>query len=400
MTDQRFQYTALNGRGVKVHGAVSAGSTEIAAAMLRSEGLTPIRLQVAAASQGWRRGAVGRARLAEFLHALGMLVGAGATMTAALAIFRGQMSGGALARLSENLEKEIAGGRPASEAFRIALGGEAPFLPGLVAAGEASGDLAAALRGAADQLQRDGKLAEEFWSALSYPLFILGASVAAILVLLLFVIPSIAPLVAEARAQTPVVLRVLIAASDFTNAYGGLIVVLALIGSVAIAIGGALGLLRDPAERFLLEGPVGAIARQLVYGRFAGVLGRLLAAGVSAPDAFRLANGATNVRRAQRRMEAAATTIFDGARVSQALASCKGFPSTIVRMAVVGEETGALGDMIERGAQIEQDAAIRRLGGISKWLGPVMIALLGGMIGLVMAALLTGVASLGGSVLD
>ena len=399
MSASRFKYAALDVRGAKVRGLVWAESAQNAHTILQQQGLAPVRIASAAGDE--RAGSrVGAKRLAEFLHDIGALVGAGTTLVSALAMFRQQdSSAGKLTRLSENIEREIAGGRSVSEAFRLALGGEAQFVPALIAAGEASGSLASALQAAGSQIERDEALRAEFWASTSYPLFIMAASLMAVLLLLFVVVPSIAPLVSEAGAQAPMILRVMIAFSEMLTGNWLAILLIGLVSAAALLIAWRLGLLRNVVDRAILDGPCAPISRRLVFGRFAGVFGRLLSSGVPAHEAFGLADGAVSLRLAQQRIRACSVSIFDGARVSQALAQCRGFPSGIVRMAAVGEEAGALGPMIERAARVEQDVANRALSSLTKWLGPAMIVLLGVMIGLIMGGLLSGVSSLGETVL-
>jgi type II secretory pathway component PulF len=400
MTDARYEYAALDGKGAKVRGALHAYSEEHAASVLRAQGLAPIRLLRRGQGTDLFGRQIGATRLAEFLHALGALVGAGATMTAALTIYRQQERRTRLRQFSESLEREIASGRSVSDAFRTSLGEEAPFVSALISAGEASGALATACGAAAEQIERDERLKGEFWSAISYPLFILAASVVAILLLLLAVVPSIAPLISEAGGEAPIVLRVMIGVSGFLLSHGFVILTLGLVSLALLFAAARLGLLRTTLDQLVLDGPGASISRRLIYGRFAAIFGRLLSSGVPAHDAFRLAAAGTTIKLARERVIACSQAIFDGARVSQALATCPGFPPGIVRMAAVGEETGALGSMLERAAIIEQEFANRALGSITKWLGPLMILVLGLMIGLVMAGLLTGVSSIGDSVIN
>ncbi len=86
--------------------------------------------------------------------------------------------------------------------------------------------------------------------------------------------------------------------------------------------------------------------------------------------------------------------------LSQALQAVQGFPPTIVRLVSVGESTGALGLMLQRSGKLEEDAAVRDIEAAARLLGPILIVLLGGLIGLMMAGLLSGVTELGQAALN
>ncbi|WP_332773870.1 type II secretion system F family protein [Phenylobacterium sp.] len=401
MSSEDFQYEALDRKGGKTRGRVRAASLQDAVVRLRADGLTPI--EVGAASQdmssiGLRRGPSSRS-LAEWLRAIGMLLGAGAPLVSALAMVRQQANTLSLTRLTETFEREVAGGQGVAVAIAATLQGRSAFVAGLVAAGEASGDLAGAFERAAVQIEKDARIVDAFWSALSYPVFILLASIAAILVILLLVTPSIAPLLAQDGGQAPLPLAILIATSNFLAAYGGAIVTILVAAMALVLVAGAAGILRRPTEALLLDGPFARLTAGLVFGRFASVLGHLLATGVPTPEAFRLASSGVAMGIARQRLDEVTAKLFEGIAVAAALDACGGMPSTIVRMARVGEETGALGMMIAKAGDLEQDGAITTLKRTAAVLGPAMIVLLGGLVGLVMGGLLSGMASLGETML-
>lgn len=402
MSSDEFRYVALDAKGAKIRGLMGAASRHDVMARLRAEGLSPISVGASTSSStaSFYRRRLGPRRLAEWLRAIGLMLAAGAPLAGALAMVRQQNHGVRLRRLTEILEREIAGGQGVAAALTVALQSNAAFVPGLVAAGEASGDLAGALEKAAAQLEQDATITEEFWTALSYPAFIVVASVAAMLVILLLVTPAIAPLLVQERAAISAPLSLLIGLSDFLVAHGALLGVSVLVTTIAMVIAAGLGILTRPAESILLDGPASRLTRALIFGRFASVFGHLLEAGVSAPEAFRLAGGGTSTSLARLRLSRAAARLFEGTRVAAALADCPGMPPTITRMAGVGEETGALGAMIAKAGDLEQQSALRTLKRLAGVLGPAMIVLLGGLIGLVMGGLLSGVATLGDAVLQ
>ncbi|MFT4251928.1 MAG: type II secretion system F family protein, partial [Caulobacter sp.] len=98
---------------------------------------------------------------------------------------------------------------------------------------------------------------------------------------------------------------------------------------------------------------------------------------------------------ARERLAGVAPLVRQGVALSSALERTSGFPPAVARLAAVGEASGALGAMLARGGRLEEEAAMHRIEAIGRMAGPVLIVLLGGMVGLLMAGLLSGVTELG-----
>lgn len=401
MSGAHYRYLALDARGGRVKGEVSAASPADAAAALRSQGLVPVNL--ASAPLGAITGKLGptlrEEALGDLFFSLGQLTGAGVSLPNALATMRAQ-SRGASSRLCERIERRLAAGAGAATAFAESLGDTAGYAPALIAAGETAGDLPGAFRELAEQLRATSALRGAFWSAMSYPLFIFIAFLASIVMLLVVVIPALAPLLEEAGGSTGGALWMLLAASEvLRNGWTWFVAAAGVLGIGALAAW-RLGLLQRALARMVLDGPARRIARSLAYGRLSVTLGRLLSAGIPAPEAIRLATAGASVSLVRDRLEDAVSSLFTGSSVATALGACPGFPSTIAKMALLGEETGSLGAMLERAGGIEQARGIRALEELSKVLAPILIVTMGVLVGTVMALLLSTVSSLGNAVLN
>jgi type II secretory pathway component PulF len=244
------------------------------------------------------------------------------------------------------------------------------------------------------------KLQDQLVSVLSYPAFVFASTIAAVTVILLFVVPSLAPLVEEGGAAPPAMLGLLIETSRFLQA--NLILLGVMLGSTVVAIyaGLAFGWLRGPVERLLLDGPLQRTAGGLCYGAFAIALGNMLAGGAAMSEALRLALRSVEWTTARERLEPVANAVRQGETLSIALARAPRFPDAIIRLAAVGEASGALGAMLARSGRLEEEAAIRRIEAGGRILGPALIVILGGLIGMMMAGLLTGVSQLGQTALQ
>jgi type II secretory pathway component PulF len=399
--DVAFRYVAMSNGGRKVRGLVTAQDEARAFERLRLQGLAPLSLRKDRHHDPRKiKGApLSDRETAELVGNLADLLRAGADMRTALAILGERSARPAITNLCRNLAGDIGGGEALDIAFGRHLGKRSPLVGAMVAAGEASGDLAGGLARAADMIQARLKLQEKLTSILAYPAFVLVSTVAAIFVLLLFVIPTLAPLTADTGAEPPMTLAVMIAISDALRANLTLLGI-GLLGLVALLfLLERAGALRRIVDRLLLEGPARRTATSLVFGGFSIAIGGMLTAGAPMSETLRLAIRAVGSPLARKRLEPVLHDVRQGESLSNALERVRGFPDAIARLTAVGEATGALGPMLTRAGRLEEDTAMRRIEQVGQILGPALIVGLGGLVGLLMASLLSGVSQLGGAAL-
>jgi type II secretory pathway component PulF len=173
----------------------------------------------------------------------------------------------------------------------------------------------------------------------------------------------------------------------------------ALGGVVGLVAAAKAGLVSRPLERLLLDGPMRRTARGLVFGGFALTLGTMVAAGAPISDALRLAMRSVPYKGVRRRLEPVLQAVRQGVYLSDALGEVRGFPPMVVRLAAVGEASNAVGALLMRSGRMEEETALRRIETIGRIAGPAMIVVLGAMLGLLMAGLLSGVSQIGQSAL-
>ncbi|HEX3365613.1 type II secretion system F family protein [Phenylobacterium sp.] len=402
MDDLQFSYVAVDPAGRRVKGVVAARDDAAAFEGLKRDGLSPLRLtarrartQVAKQSQ-----ALSHRECAEFLSSLSDLLTAGADIRTALGILGSRFDRPSVKQLSEQLAADIGGGDSLEIAFARSFDRSQPFVAPMVAAGEAAGDLPGGLQRAAEVIGSRLKLRDQLASVMAYPGFVLLSAIAALLVILLFIVPSIAPLTEELGATPPPAMQMMLASSRFLQANLTVLGVGLLASIVALAVAARAGLLSAPLERLLLDGPMKRTGRGLVFGGFALTLGTMIAAGAPISDALRLAMRSVPHKGVRRRLEAVLRAVRQGAFLSDALAGVRGFPPTIIRLAAVGEVSNTVGLLLMRSGRMEEDTALRRIETVGRIAGPAMIVVLGGLLGLLMAGLLTSVSQIGQSALN
>lgn len=405
---RRYQYAGVDASGKRIRATIVAVSETAVYERLRRDGVTPMKIREvrpgpASGGQAGQRSAAANLsdrETGEILVSLADLLAAGADIRSALSILGARAERPIVREVCRGLAARIAGGQAVDHAFSAHLAPDNAFVAALIAAGETSGDLPGGLRRAGELLESRVKLREQLVSSLSYPMFVLVSTIAAAAVILLFVVPSLAPLAEEGGQQGPTVLSTMISVSLFLR--GNLVVILSGLGAVLIALvaAGRAGMLAGPVDRFLHAGPVRKIMAGVTFGGFAIALGGMLASDAPMTDALRLAIRGVNSKTARGRLEPVAQAVRQGQSLSVALQQVAGFPGAITRLAAVGEATGALGPMLTRSGKLEEQAAIRRIEAGARMLGPILIVGLGGMIGLLMAGLLSGITELGQAALQ
>ncbi len=397
-----YQYVAIDIEGRRKKGVVAASDEPAAFEQLRRDGLSPLSLKPRgpATEKAPRAAGLGDRESADLLSSLADLLKARADIRTALGILGDRFEKPLAKALCQSLNADIAGGESLERAFARGFQRRHTFVPAMVAAGEASGDLAAGLQRAADVIYSRIKLQDQMVSVLAYPSFVFVSSIGALLIILLVVIPSIAPLVQEAGGKPPMALGVMIATSDFLRA--NMLLLLAGLGGgvTLLGIAAAAGALAAPLERIYLDGPARRTVRGIVFGGFALSLGTMVAAGAPISDALRLAVRSVSSKGAQRRLASVVVAVRQGQALSDALSEVDGFPPAIVRLAAVGEASNAVGDLLMRGGKMEEDAALRRIEAFGRFAGPALIVFLGAIIGVMMGGLLTGLSQMGQSMLN
>ncbi len=396
-----FAYKAVQLDGKSRQGVVSAQTEAEAFARLRAENLSPVAIRpvqakpAGGASKRWLAGLLGRggalsdAELEELFTSLAVLLRAGADIRTALSVLS---ESEALREVSQ----AILGGASLDNAFAPVIPPSAAHLRGLIASGEARGDLAAGLDAAAQVLAMRRKIRQQLFEALSYPAFVFVTAIAALCVILLVVVPAIAPLLTDTGHPLPVYFRVIVFLSEalrqgWTWLLSGVAIAL-LLGYFGWRYWG----LNRWFEAWLMRGPFGGIARGLIFGGFARTLGDALKSGAGVTDALRLCQRSVGNAAARKRLENVATQVRQGSRLSDALRQVEGFPKPVIRLCEVGEASSTLGAMLAKAGEREEAQALLRIDKLSKLLGPALIVALGAMIGALMGGVLTALTDIGG----
>ncbi|MBI4293774.1 MAG: type II secretion system inner membrane protein GspF [Betaproteobacteria bacterium] len=389
---EAFRYRALDAGGRTVSGVMQADTPRQVRTQLRGQGLLPFAVeQVQSAErtrQLWARG-VAAAELSLITRQLATLLGSGLTMEESLKALIEQSSDAVAREVLAGVKAGIAGGQSLSAALATYEKSFPDFYCALVHGGEESGQLATVLQHLADYLDARQTLKQKTGLALLYPILVSVVAILIVTGLLVYVVPQIVQVFQQSRQSLPLLTRALIGLSDFMRAMWPYL--------AAAAIGAALGvrmvLSREAPRRrwhaVLLTLPwLGPLIRGVNTTRFASTLAILVGGGV--PLLSALAAGARVMSNMvmKKAIEEAIERVREGSSLARALGASRAFPPLLVHLIASGEVSGKLEQMLQRAAELETQSLERRLAVFLTVLEPAMILLMGGIVLLIVLAIL------------
>jgi MSHA biogenesis protein MshG len=384
-----FAYTARDARGARVEGRLEAGNAAQLADALAAQGVLLVRADPCLQSDDGVGAFFDRKfgsrividDLLMFCRQLATLLKAGVPLLRSLQGLYESATKASFAALLERLRQQLEAGRQLSAAMQREEPVFSRYMISMVRVGEATGRMTEVFMGLHAQLGFERENREQVRSALRYPIFVLCAAAAAMVALNIFVIPAFAKVYKGLKTELPLITKLLIAFSDFFVHYWGALValVLAAAGGLAWALRTETG--RRVRDQVLLQVPIiGPLVRKAALARFTKSFGLALDAGVTVVDALQVALETTgNIAMSERigQMRASAER---GETLAKAARATGVFTPTILQMIAVGEETGALAEMMNEVADYYQKEVEYAVRGLAAQIEPIMIVLMGCMV--------------------
>jgi type IV pilus assembly protein PilC len=326
--------------------------------------------------------------LAIFTRQFSVMIDAGLPLVQCLDILGRQEAHKGFSDVILQVRSDVEAGAALADAMKRHPKTFDPLYSNMIAAGEAGGILDTILKRLAVYIEKSVKLKGQVKSAMIYPIAVIVIAAIVVAAILWKVIPTFAQLFAGLGAQLPLPTRVVIALSDGLVAYGPIVV---------IVIGGAIyGVKRyydtTPGryqiDGLLLKAPVlGMILRKIAVARFCRTLSTLLASGVPILDGLEITGRTAGNAIIEEAILKTRSSIERGETVSAPLRETNVFPSMVVQMINVGETTGALDAMLGKIADFYEEEVDTAVAGLLTLMEPIMIAVLGGIVGGIVIAM-------------
>jgi general secretion pathway protein F len=388
-----FAYRAVDARGQRSRGILTAATEQAVVRDLEARGLLPVEVRESRVARDAATGfGFGRRRaVMEFTGALAALLPAGMPLARALSVASATAPAPVrphLDRVRERVER--------GEELARALSGEpalfSPLYVGVVRAGEKGGALASSFERLAAHLEREDQLRSKLVSLSIYPMMLALVGLASVLVLVLFVMPRFADLLTGSGAPLPATTAAVLGASTAVRENWRLLVVgvAALILALAWMRGSATG--RRVAAGLLASAPlVGGPRRSILAARFSRMTGELLTGGAPLLSALRDTEECLDDPLARKVAHRIRTRVREGSPLNHAIAEHALFPPELVHLVALGEEAGRLSEFLLKAAEMLERRTERTLERLVALVEPAVIVAFGGIIAVVALSLLQAI---------
>ncbi len=399
-----FTWEARARSGEVRKGVMEAESEDAVSNKLRQQQLNPVKVKkkksfIESLQFG---GGVDVKDLVTFTRLFATMIDAGLPLIQCLDILSNQQSNKNFAVVLKDIKNNVEQGATFSEALRRHPRVFDELFTNLVHAGEVGGILDSIMSRLSIYLEKRQKLVRQVRGAMVYPSVVIVIAIGVMAVLLTFVIPAFEGMFAEfggGADNLPVLTRALIKISKYFVTYLPLF--------IALVVGGVVGVTyinrQVAGKRFFhrtyLKLPImGSVLRKIAVSRFTRTLGTLLQSGVPILDALEICartsgnviieTGIMNVRQA----------ISEGKNMAEPLAATGVFPDMVVQMIAVGEQTGALDQMLNKIADFYEEETDVAVAALTSALEPILMVGVGGMVGVVLIAMYLPIFSLAGNI--
>jgi type IV pilus assembly protein PilC len=394
-----FAYSGRTRAGQTVSGEHTADSMDAAVAALRRDQIMVTRIdaakakKAAAAAAGKPTGpkagkGVPAKNLAIFVRQFSVMIDAGLPLVQCLEILGKQEPHKNFAAVILKTREDVESGAALADAMKKHPKTFDPLFTNMIAAGEAGGILDTILKRLAEYIEKSVKLQGDVKSAMIYPVAVIVIAGVVVTAILWKVIPTFASLFAGLGAQLPMPTRLVIALSDFIVAYGWLVAI--AMGLAGYALKNYYGTTngRHVIDRISLKLPIlGNILRKVAVARFCRTLSTLLSSGVPILDGLDITARTAGNSVIEAAVQTVRTSIERGETISAPLRETNVFPSMVVQMINVGETTGALDAMLAKIADFYEEEVDTAVAGLLTLMEPVMIAVLGVVVGGIVIAM-------------
>jgi general secretion pathway protein F len=391
-----FEYTAVDATGRERKGVLEGDTARAVRQMLRDQSLLPLAVNEVLLTENRRerkqfslRRGISAADLSLLTRQIATLVRSGLPLEESLLAVSEQTERPRIRSIIMGVRAKVMEGH----ALADGLGDFPAVFPELyratVSAGEQSGHLDTVLERLADYTESREQMRSRTLTAMLYPVLLFIVCVSIVAMLLTFVVPKIVKQFENSKAELPFLTQVLIAFSDFLRNWGLLLLAILILGSI-----GFVRWLRDPAARrrfdaFLLRLPlIGRVVRGNNTARFARTFSTLTSSAVPVLEAMRIAGEVVTNLPMRDAVQAAAARVREGAPIGRSLGASKLFPPMMIHLISSGESSGDIETMLDRAATNQEREMDSILGAVVGLLGPLMILVMGGLVLLIVLAML------------
>jgi type IV pilus assembly protein PilC len=402
MPTTTFEYKATDAKGQQKSGKIESTSELAARSSLIRLGLKPIVVKksgnIISDSLSFlnKGGKVKSKDLVIFTRQLATMINAGVPLVRSLATMQGQTENPVFKKQLISISKDVESGIAFADALEKFPNTFSPTYINMIRAGEAGGILDEILKKLAVQQEKDAAIRAKFKSAMTYPTVLIGITVIVFIGLMTLVVPKIGTIIAElSDGKLPPMTQAMLAISDFLINYWYIHVAVVVFGGAFLARYVKTPKGRASKDRLLLKLPgIKLLVIKLSVARFSRIFASLMSAGVSVIDSIEITGRAIGNSVFEKELMEAAKVVANGQQLSEALSKSKVFPPIVGQMLAIGEETGQIDTVLIKVAEFYEEEVDAAVDGLSSILEPILIVVMGGMVGLIAISVIGPISSL------
>lgn len=409
-----FLYTALDAKGEQINGVVPAATEADAIQQLRSQGLYPTQIQEEGKGGKAKAGAPAKGKAAAkgkpqksllggrvkpknlmiFTRQIATLIDSGLPLLRSLTVLEKQEPNPVLKSTIANLAESVQGGSTFSESLAMHPRIFNKLYVNMVKAGELGGVLEIVLKRLAEYEEKAQKLKNKIVSAMVYPVIVMFIAVAILIFLMVFIVPKFKEMFASTDQELPLISQIVFGTSEFFLArplfLPNIVFVFIAFGILAFLfnIWGNTKGGRQTIDALKLRLPIlGDIQRKSAVSRFSRTLGTLVTSGVPILQALNITRDTAGNVVLSQAIEKVHEAVKEGETIVTPLQASGVFPTMVISMVDVGEETGQLPEMLLKVADVYDDEVDNAVTSLTSILEPIMIVILALIVGSVVFAL-------------
>ncbi|PYY49218.1 type II secretion system F family protein [Curtobacterium sp. MCLR17_043] len=391
-----FDYRGRDGAGKLVKGRLDAASEGAVVQRLRGMGVSPIAITEAKAGTGlqteikipgFEKG-VGLKDLAIMSRQASTMLTSGLSLLRALTILSDQTENKKLKDILGKVRDDVERGVSFSDAVAKYPVDFPPIMINMIRAGETGGFLDQAMDSIATNFEKEHKLRSTIKSAMTYPVVVLCMSLAAVVIMLIFIVPIFQDMFSSLGGQLPLPTQVLVTLSHAMRWLAPVLAVAVIVGWLWFRANKNTDRFRSFRDPIMLRLPVfGGLTRKIVIARFARNFSNMIGAGVPILQALSIVGQVSNNFVVQKALERVAEDVRKGESIAAPLARESIFPAMVSQMVAVGEDAGSLEIMLEKIAVFYDSEVESTTESLTALIEPLLIAFLGVVVGGMIIAL-------------
>jgi type IV pilus assembly protein PilC len=387
-----FAFKAIDVAGRHSTGTVDADSKQAVADQLKARGLIILDISDKTGSKEIKLPWGDRVKTADLTimtRQLATMVSSGMTILRALYVLEGQTESKPLKETLTRVRKDVEAGLPFSDSLEKSPKVFNSLYVAMVRAGETGGVLESALMRTADQLEADDSLRRQVKSAMVYPGVIMTFACLVLVALVVFLVPVFEDIFKQFDGDLPLITKMTVALSDAM--IGRWYVFILAIGGTVFAFrrwkSSVSGRKQWDTLRLKLPFKIGDIVQKVALARWSRTLSALTTAGVPLMQALEITGKTAGNWQVEKAMDEVISSVRNGGTIAAPLKESPVFPTMVTHMLGVGEETGALDTMLDKVADFYEDQVNAAVKALTSILEPVMIVIVGGIVGFIVIAL-------------